>query len=261
MVGKVQILVVVVAVVVVVGVMAFLFIPQGEGDDGYYAPWPMFGGNPQHNGRSPYLADSPPFELEWTLEFDGFCHIMTMGWDKTLLAVNPDGSVKWNASLARGASHWGMSFTPIIGNDDTIYVHNDEDAIVAVGSEGNILWQFPVDVNCFACAIGQDGTIYISENGFEGQFSYIHAVNPNGELDWTYKIFDGTMISSIVTCNDGTILFSCWDGIYALNQDGKKKWWYDVQGLAGSIVIGEEGTLYFMVWDFEAAATTMYAIS
>lgn len=406
MVGKVQMAALVVAVIVIGGVMAFLLVPQSVDEDETYAPWPMFGGSPQHNGRSPYLVDGTPLELEWMLEFEGQCHIITMGpedkiyfvhsdegydvdsiycldangtvnwtveyyrgyasiftsptigpdlniyignndsvlcylpdgelnwsrnvgkthdepwltvaedhiyvfsgeklssyslngskeweldleqdsrtqsvpsvsedgtiyiaycfdnrtggFDKSLQAVNPDGSIKWNVSLARECYHSGMWFTPIIGNDGTIYVHNDEDAIVAVASDGRILWEFPVDVmNCFAYAIGEDGAIYISENGYEGDFSYIHAINPNGELDWTFKIYNGTIISSIVTCKDGTILFSCMDGVHALNQDGKEMWVYDVQGMAGSIVIGEEGTLYFMVWDFEAMTTNLYAI-
>lgn len=100
-------------------------------------------------------------------------------------------------------------------------------------------------------AIGQDGTVYFGS--FEGR---LYAVNPNGELKWSFATGYGGQIAieihaSPAVAPDGTIYFGCRDRrLYALTPAGRKKWDFSTGGwVDSSAAIGPDGTVYFGSWD------------
>ncbi|MEN3041771.1 MAG: PQQ-binding-like beta-propeller repeat protein, partial [Fervidobacterium sp.] len=56
-------------------------------------------------------------------------------------------------------------------------------------------------------AIGSDGTIYVgSSDYYFSEYSYLHAINPDGTLKWKYQT-GGLISSSPAIGSDGTIYF------------------------------------------------------
>jgi outer membrane protein assembly factor BamB len=397
-VGKIQVTAIVVIVIAVVGVTAFTLFAGEEDGVTAYAPWPMDGGNPQHNCVSPYRADEPPFMVvweldiepipfafpmtmgpddrifftiqnqstfenefiycvnsdglidwiinseegfgayspvvgpdlnlyvaegdnvscykingqlnwtsevgpepwitvteqgifvfttgaltklllngsqEWTLDLEDYSstqchpavdddgavyvayyyHSHTEGYDKALLAVNANGSVKWKTLISQGTYGAGMWFDPIVASDGTIYISNDDGYFMAVASNGSIIWDFALERDTYIAAVGVDGMVYLSETGHKDESSYIHAIDPDGVLLWTYEVQNDSFIYPMVIDREGTILFGCMHGIYALDPQGELKWKYAVKDehYVFSIVIGEEGAIYFI--DFTETPT------
>lgn len=100
--------------------------------------------------------------------------------------------------------------------------------------------------------LGYDGAIYI------GTEHYIHAVNPNGTIKWSYKVDPWRVCSSPAVGPDGTIYFGCYYYyLYALNPNGTLKWRYETERrVESSPAIGADGTIYFGTYDSSLVALT-----
>lgn len=140
----------------------------------------------------------------------------------SLVAINPDGTMKWKQDL----DHNGT--TPVISEDGTIYITDTHNVLYAFDGTGGLKWRYEDwEYNDFAevgqrnVAIGQDQTLYIYV-GFD-----LYALNPDGTRLW---IFDsgrgGTPCgASPVVGTDGTIYAVLGDNVlYAVKPDGKLKW-------------------------------------
>lgn len=128
-----------------------------------------------------------------TYAYDG----MAIGSDETiyavgdanLYAINPNGSKRWTTNLGTSES------PPVVDGADTIYcatVYN----LVAVASDGLTKWVLDLPGAGLPCAppvFGNDGTMYITSNGYLHAFdAALRLLAPNGgeELmaDSTYTI-------------------------------------------------------------------------
>src|SRR5438477_110381 len=77
-----------------------------------------------------------------------------VGAGSNLIAVNPDGSLKWSYP----AADW-IDSSPAIGPDGTIYVGSWDDNLYAVRPDGSEKWRFTADDNVSTSpAIAADGT-------------------------------------------------------------------------------------------------------
>jgi outer membrane protein assembly factor BamB len=128
---------------------------------------------------------------------DGTIYVGTN--DGYLYAVTPDGTILWNLKL--GLFVLG---SPTITGDGRIYAGSWGGAtgyLHAIECDGDIVWEFDMgqNINHTSAAVGDDGTIYISNNG--GKF---FAINPDGTEKWSF-VAGGSYIPSPALGNDGSI--------------------------------------------------------
>ena len=177
--------------------------------------------------------------------------------NKCLVALNPDGTIKWAQSTIY---HPVDAFSsPAVGSDGTLYAGG----ITAFSPNGTAKWQYSGPEG--SPSIGPDGTIYSS--GDAG----LYAMNQNGTLRWRFSTGAsgdafGFGQSSAVIGNDGTIYFAsgtarlvscCFTfsygpgNLYALRPDGSLSWNFTTGPIAASeftrmdlLAIGSDATIY-----------------
>jgi len=169
--------------------------------------WPMYCHDVRHTGRSPYsTADNLGIE-------------------------------KWRF----GTTGWTMG-SPVIGNDDTIYIGAKD--FYAVYPNGTLKWKYDVPYHIWlAPAIDENGVIYAgTENAMP---NYLYAFYPNGTLKWKYETGE-SIRSSPAIGNDGTIYFGDANNyINALYPTGTLRWRYKTgHAVYSSPAISEEGIVY-----------------
>src|SRR5262245_31197964 len=167
------------------------------------SPWPMFGHDLQHTGRSPYVGPGLPAQ-QWAIDVpgrggplspptvaaDGTIYVGVASFDventRNLRAINPDGTLKW--SFDTGGDVYS---SPAVAADGTVYVSVSSPAIgvpgtvgslYAVNGDGTLKWAFPLRGNSYSSpAVAGDGTIYVGAFSLGG----LHAVNPDGTPKWS----------------------------------------------------------------------------
>ena len=182
-----------------------------------------------------------------TIGADGTIHV---GWNDfaTQLshwyALSPRGSIRWTLSLSpTGAS------TPAIGVDGTLYLGswNVSDSgswgsLIAVDPGGSRRWILDdLDAIHSSPALGHDGTIHVAGG------RHVHAVDPQGEIQWTYQTPGKTFsFSSPAVASDGTIYVGGNDrALHAIDRDGSPQWTFQTGDLVRAPPsIGADGTIY-----------------
>jgi len=211
------------------------------------SPWPMFGHDLNHTGRSQYNTSKNNGQKKWEFATALSIHSSpAIGPDDTiyfgssnhkLYALNPNGTVKWDYATGNF-----VDSSPAIGPDGTTYFGSSDDKLYALYPNGMKKWDFTTGGNITSSpAIGSDGTIYIdSENG------KLYALFPNGTMKWDFTTgrigFSSPAISS-----DGTIYVSSWDNgkLYALYPNGTKKWDISTPNMTYSYpAIGSDDIIY-----------------
>ena len=108
-----------------------------------------------------YAGTSPTVGLDGTIY---------AGWN-ALHAVNPlDGSIKWSfpASYIEGG-------TPCTSSDGTIIFGTTGGDLIALNSDGTLLWKTPIGGCESAPAISEDGTIYVGSTN-KDDFGFMNAI-------------------------------------------------------------------------------------
>lgn len=228
------------------------------------------------------MVSSPAVDANGTIYFGSS--------DKTIYALNPNGTLKWkHVALSKIVSG------PAIANDGTIYVAatmSDEPnpqnyasfSLYAFTPDDTVRWIYEIGAKGISSpTIGPDGTIYFGTTSH-----YIYALSPdlrstgageNGSMfaspKWCYET-NGEMISTPAIGKDGTIYVGSMEDafdqhhqdirrsdeiigtgqyLYALSSDGSLKWKFLVEGDAcSSPSIGSDGTLYFVDWSWHLYA-------
>jgi len=185
--------------------------------------------------------------------------------EASIVALNPDGSFKWQCHEAAA----GYASTPSIGADGTIYFSTNEGYLFAVDTDGSLKWQQETgkgDYGSSRLAIASDGTIYVGAS--DGN---LYAFDSDGNQMWTYERVFTPVIGSDGTLYCGRsfppheIPHDYSDTLIALNPDGALKWEYEVQGkITAPMSIGSDGTLYFGVtpdyYDAPIEKSYLYAL-
>lgn len=195
--------------------------------------------------------------------------IYMVDYNGVIYALNPDGNLKWSYTLRYpfGGVNYYVNIdynTPVIGSDGTIYIatHNGRYistsknevrsyigvlyAITDYGAYGDKEWLYDFGEALYGSpAIGSDGTLYVTSA------SGIHALNPDGNIIWSYNTGEvtNTGLTSPAIGKDGTIYFGSGTHFYALTPDGDLKWRSLVGTVVGSPAIGNDGTLYIGTLD------------
>ena len=171
-----------------------------------------------------------------------------VGWND-----NPGERSQWYALSPRGGILWtvdlpGVSWsTPAFGADGTIYLASQAGNLVAVDPAGSVRWLLDNLVAISSSpAIGLDGTIYVAAR------HGVHAVDADGEVQWTYETSGATFfLSSPAVASDGTIYVGGMDGrLHAINRDGSARWTFRASDRVWSpSSIGPDGAIHFGTLD------------
>jgi outer membrane protein assembly factor BamB len=176
---------------------------------------------------------------------DGTVYVGHNGYtDGNLLAINPDGTLKWSYPAREVRS------APAIAPDGTIYVGASDARLYAINPNGSLKWAYQTGFkeSYSSPAIGADGTIYIAG----AKERNLHAVNPGGTTKWTYPIGGDTTSSPTIDDNGIIYIGGADNKLYALNPNGTLKWSYTVGIVVShrqSAAIGPYGTIYIISRD------------
>src|SRR3989338_4642613 len=190
------------------------------------SPWPMFRGNLRHTGLSPYNTSHVDGTVKWTFETgagiesspaigsDGTIYVGSH--DSKLYAINPDGTEKWRFDAGdpiydeRHDIWKGISSSPAIASDGTIYITSFSNFLFAINPDGTEKWMFSIKVSSdtwTSPAIGPDGTIYICSSRHNGGIGgKLYAINPDGKEKWHFQA-ESDIFPSPAIGDDGTIYF------------------------------------------------------
>jgi PKD repeat protein len=170
--------------------------------------------------------------------YDGTIYVTSQP-AKTLYAINPDGSPRWN--FTAGGPFYN---SPAIGADGTIYAACYDKKLYAIDPDGNERWNYTAGsyFNKGASpAIADDGTIYAGN-----QDKYVYAIDPDGNLKWKSLLASRVWASPSIGA-DGTVYIGDQSNIfYALNPaNGSQIWSYTATGkIDGAPSIASDGTVY-----------------
>jgi len=232
---------------------------QSSIDDGGLmdSAWPKKSHDNKNTGLSQYSTENNPGLEKWRTECGWVKDSPAIASDGTiylggvyesfpwyLIALYPNGSVKWKCYLGDQCLIWGSS--PAIAEDGTIYV-GDWRSLNAINPNGTLKWKFYLDFEKIysSPAIDDDGVIYFGTLLALGYGGKIYAVNADGSYKWHYQT-RGSVESSPAIDKNGIIYIGSWDSyLYAMYPDGTLFWRfktsYDIRGTPS---IGEDGTIY-----------------
>jgi len=212
------------------------------------SPWPMYGYDSRHTGRSPYSSSENPGLEKWRFKTEGWAlsspaidnngTIYFGSWH--IYAVYPNGTLKWVYEW-ENMGHSG----PAIDENGVIYA-GVYSALFALNPDGTKKWHYPgggyVDS---APVIDDDGIIYFAAGKSPPTGGHIFAIYPDGTLKWEYPT-NHVMFSTPAIGLDGTIYCGSHDEyIYALYPNGTLRWKYKTGSwVHGSPTIADDGTVY-----------------
>jgi outer membrane protein assembly factor BamB len=163
-----------------------------------------------------------------------------------LLALNPDGSKKWDHSIG------GYPSDIVVDNDGTIYVAKD--FLYALNPDGTMKWTWNVTHGVKSPSIGPDGVLYLITDGAK-----VFAVFPNGTVKWKYTLFNPNIygLSRPIIDSSGVLYFTANDYnlsksyVVSINGNGTLRWQISMPSPnnVGPPVMGDDGTLYISSHD------------
>ncbi|MFX1255693.1 MAG: PQQ-binding-like beta-propeller repeat protein [Promethearchaeota archaeon] len=230
-------------------------LSQGLGD----TPCPMFRFDLNHTGRSPIDASDNPGRVQWVynpgLQYllesspaigeDGTIYFGTPGnltHGQNLIALNPDGTKKWNVSLGSLGGE-ALLAGSAIDSEGIIYCASGK-KIFALFPNGTVKWSFTGgDRFLSSPAIDTNGTIYLGCRD-----NKLYAIYANGTSYWNYTTGDDIAYSSPAIDRNGTIYIGSLDNhTYAIFPNGTLKWSVDVgYNVLSSPAIDANGTIYIV---------------
>jgi outer membrane protein assembly factor BamB len=205
--------------------------------------WPMHRGDVRRTGQSQLTGPDDP-EVKWTFTSEnvstapaiGADGTLYLGMDNDLVALNPDGTLKWSFTASKDFSTWA----PAITQGGRVIAGNGNGNLYAFSSNGTLDWTYATGSWISGSpAITADGTIYFgSSNG------QLISLNQDGSLKWAYT--GGLWIHDPSVGPDGSVYFGGTDRqVHAVKPDGSQKWVYATQGFVDTApVVGLDGTLY-----------------
>jgi len=126
--------------------------------------------------------------------------------DNSLVALNPDGSLKW--WYFTGGP---VTSSPAIGPDGTIYIGSSDGKLYAVNPNGTLRWSYAASgMMASSPAIGKEGTIYLSTYN-----KGICALNSDGTLRWSSNLTGSeSWYRWSPAIGNGTLIVGSMHGLY-----------------------------------------------
>ncbi len=222
------------------------------------SPWPMRGGCPTHQGRSPYQGPQHP-TMKWAFEVgSSIMSAPVIAADGTVYfgnhnngyyALNADGTEKWKFSVGTP-----LYSTSALSSENVLYFSSSHGVLHAIDSTGTEKWQVSFcEYQTFSSPTIDDvGNIYIgSGNPDKDSWRGLTAISSDGNILWTYETAE-VVVSSPSIGKNGVIYFGSgsWEvnagHIYAIDSSGSLLWSRDIgTGVRSTPTIGSDGTIYF----------------
>jgi PQQ-like domain len=170
-----------------------------------------------------------------------------------VLALNPDGSLRWKSTA-------NSPRLPVIGRDGSIYAASSWGIIFGFSSEGAMNWKPGYGLIGFSVppAIGEGGTLY-----YVNTVGDIYAFAPRGtEPIWSLSTIrpgmmsasyilpgtdraDGSMHAPAVVENNGMIVVPRAHWLHEFSPEGHQAWVQELtSGHLGPAALGKNGTIY-----------------
>ncbi|MCK5651743.1 MAG: PQQ-like beta-propeller repeat protein [Gemmatimonadetes bacterium] len=160
-----------------------IYVPAEDGDKGY-----LYAINPDGQQRWRYAVQGAGRALRSSpaIAPDGTIYVGTKFGDPAaqMLALNPDGTIKWTLDVEPVVGADDIYCSPTIGADGTIYFGAETGFFYAVDAAGNLKWSIKLNGgNVWSSpALLDDGTLYFGNVGlsWEGEwYGYLFAVQTN----------------------------------------------------------------------------------
>ncbi|MFH0730777.1 MAG: PQQ-binding-like beta-propeller repeat protein [Pseudomonadota bacterium] len=177
---------------------------------------------------SPFYAISPEGVIQWqhdtgnvyqpayAIGAEGTIYIPGNG---ELLALNPDGSLKWKRS---GSPFSLLCGTVVVGPGEVIYIGSKDGYLHAFDGDGTVKWSYLLTsdlgggLDNVYPVLGAGGIVYVAPGD-----GYLYAVRADGSLKWFFSlggVGSGAISPSIDP--DGTLYVGSGDGyFYAIQTD------------------------------------------
>lgn len=166
---------------------------------------------------------------------------------------NKDGSQEWMLETMDNEGR-----TPVIGNDDTIYVSEHYNKLYAISPKGVVKWEMEFGGGP-AIAAGPDKSVYANyiyaNYSNEGTYSYegrLSKIKSDGTIELLFKTdgYSGLGLPSVGA--DKMIIMVSVEksgALYSLSPSGSLKWKYNLNsdtsyGFLGSLAFDNNGTVY-----------------
>lgn len=217
------------------------FEENGENQKGgLYAFYP--------NGQEKWVYPLPWVTTSPALGPDGALYLVLLTNEPSLLAVNRNGTKKWEKSLTGLSPKKNLT----IAADGTIYLQTYSNLIVLNPDNGEIKWEFETSEtdsdNNICPAVDQEGNIYLAHN--QALFAFDSNGNKKWQRDFDHQVktpsigLDGTIYLIEARVRFGENLLNC---LYAINPEESKDKWdnpkCDFHGL-GPPLISSEGNIF-----------------
>src|SRR3989441_3614936 len=141
-------------ILTVLSLVALPILPSPSLQSSAASAWPMFHGNAQHTGLSPFPGPTVPF-LRWAFQTGG-----------------------------------PVDASPAVGHG-RIYVTSEDGNLYALNMQGQLLWKFQTlchdfEFGAVTPAIDSDGTVYLGGRLCSGERPHgiLYAINPAGRQKW-----------------------------------------------------------------------------
>ena len=227
-------------------------------------PWPMNHGNPQSNGRSPFVGPKLGQILN-KIPYYGIESSLAIGKNNEILIPTAYDPRKFSAIQISGGMIWevgsaGTASTPLVA-DSAIYWGN-ADGLSALNFDGSIKWEYKDEFEIWNIGINIDpeGIVY-----FVTLDRVLKAVSPKGKLLWELKDerFRGDAHGAPTFSPDGKTLYVQGTDVSALAVDiesRKVKWVFGDEELFSSPVIDYQGNIYFIPGGWTQDTKTIYSL-
>ena len=212
-------------------------------------PWPIFHGDAQSTGRSPFAGPVEGIVLQ-KLEAPnsqagvivGFDSTFYFTWKYGLIASDFSGNKKWDILIGRE-----LTTTPLISNDSVIFTANGAlRTIYAINLDGEIRWEYKASASIWDLTLGIDlaGNIYFVDFGKD-----LNALSKDGELLWQLhdeRFLAGQDVTLSFSPDGNTLYLQGIDvSLLAIDIDQKSvKWVFGEKKLKTGPVIDSQGNIY-----------------
>ena len=166
-------------------------------------------------------------------------------YDGQIVALNSDGSVKWEYThVEQGDEQW-PSYVPTI-TDKHLFVKNYTH-LFAFDLDGNHLWTEHLGM----ASLPTQSNILIADNGnlYFAHDNRLISYSPDGKLLWDVEVGDDATYMSghngLALSEDGLIIGLFLPNLHAFDLEGNKVWQTDGPRTHGAITIDSGGTSYF----------------
>lgn len=218
-------------------------------------PWPMFGHDPQHTHRSPFVG-SQAGKLKWIfkaggdatgLNFSKYNQVAT-GLAGQVYAARNENTIL-EAFTSEGLLLWqyitGEVITrqPVAGPGGDVYLILDDNRLLALNSSGIARWEHVLAGAVNSHPVFDDaGRIYASTA--EGS---IYCFNSDGTMAWIFGL-GRTATTGVQVSGEGASCIVAEDNmLYMLTSDGAIDWTYALaDNVVGLPVIGQDGTVFLV---------------